>query len=525
VILQLKITLKHTSPPVWRRVQLDEQTTFRELHLLIQEAFNWEDAHLHEFMLNQTMHNVSFFDSGNIKIGSAEERDNVFESALDESSEILADYFEQEKNKALYIYDFGDDWQHEIVLENILYPEESVSYPVCLKAKGIAPEEDSIGVWEDEEVELPGKTNEKQVENDINLSFKSLLRQPEMSWEIKRERDIWRSLFAMIDRYKKTKLWDFLADDQIIIVELADTKERVYCSILGNAGQEFGIAVYIGDAGLASLQKLVSNPRQYGMDEVMHQRSLLLSLANRDELEEDDYSLIKRLGIAYRGKKQWPLFRSIKPGYYPWIIDEQEAIILTETLEIIVENANQWKQAPTNVPIVKEDKWLALLPVEKNESINWESKLLKPERVENEKAPAQLMISEIETKRIQKRFPLVEATLEFEGNYFPEPVQNHPAERPVYPVMVIAADQHEGAIIYNQLLQHENYEQHLQATFLEMVEQIEAIPAEIRVENTETLRILKPLFKMLSVHVVQMESLPVITHFYQEMRNNMDQFE
>src|SRR5699024_7409813 len=293
--------------------------------------------------------------------------------------------------------------QHEIVLENILYPEESVSYPVCLKAKGIAPEADSIGVWEDEEVELPGKTNEKQVENDINLSFKSLLRQPEMSWEIKRERDIWRSLFAMIDRYKKTKLWDFLADDQIIIVELADTKERVYCSILGNAGQEFGIAVYIGDAGLASLQKLVSNPRQYGMDEVMHQRSLLLSLANRDELEEDDYSLIKRLGIAYRGKKQWPLFRSIKPGYYPWIIDEQEAIILTETLEIIVENANQWKQAPTNVPIVKEDKWLALLPVEKNESINWESKLLKPERVENEKAPAQLMISEIETKRIQKR--------------------------------------------------------------------------------------------------------------------------
>lgn len=217
MILQLKITLKHTSPPVWRRVQLDEQTTFRELHLLIQEAFNWEDAHLHEFMLNQTMHNVSFFDSGNIKIGSAEERDNVFESALDESSEILADYFEQEKNKALYIYDFGDDWQHEIVLENILYPEESVSYPVCLKAKGIAPEEDSIGVWEDEEVELPGKTNEKQVENDINLSFKSLLRQPEMSWEIKRERDIWRSLFAMIDRYKKTKLWDFLADDQIII--------------------------------------------------------------------------------------------------------------------------------------------------------------------------------------------------------------------------------------------------------------------------------------------------------------------
>src|SRR5699024_11677428 len=103
-------------------------------------------------MLNQTMHNVSFFDSGNIKIGSAEERDNVFESALDESSEILADYFEQEKNKALYIYDFGDDWQHEIVLENILYPEESVSYPVCLIANGIGPEEVSIGVWEDKEV-------------------------------------------------------------------------------------------------------------------------------------------------------------------------------------------------------------------------------------------------------------------------------------------------------------------------------------------------------------------------------------
>ncbi|MFR5666179.1 MAG: plasmid pRiA4b ORF-3 family protein, partial [Enterocloster bolteae] len=46
---QLKITIKGSKPPIWRRVVVPEQFTFCQLHQVIQEAFGWYDYHLHEF--------------------------------------------------------------------------------------------------------------------------------------------------------------------------------------------------------------------------------------------------------------------------------------------------------------------------------------------------------------------------------------------------------------------------------------------------------------------------------------------
>lgn len=526
MIYQFKITLKQMASPVWRRIQVDEQTSFGKLHLLIQAAFEWDDMHLHEFYLKTTMEKTSFFEEDNIRIGSIEEDDIVFGFSLDESQEIVGDYFKQEKDKAVYIYDFGDDWRHEIVLENILYPEQDVLYPLCLKAKGAAPEEDSRGMWEweDEEADLPTPPDEKALVNDINRLFESFLEEPVISEEVMSEQKSWEALFSAAESYKNTKLWQFLADDQIIIVELPGTKERAYCSILGNAEQEYGIAAYLGDAGLTSLLKLVSNPAQYGMNEVLKQRSLLASFVNREELEEDDYLLIKKLGLSFRGKKQWPMFRSIEPGYHPWVINEQEALLLRNILEVFIEKAAELKENRHEIPIVTDKKWLTFSPAGEGGAASWESKWTKPKLREKNKDPVSLLVSELEIKRMQKQFPLVQAIFEFEGHYFPEPVQDHEAERPHYPTMVLAADHQHGKILYYDFLQIEEYEKKVQATFLKMVEQTEAIPAEIRVENETTLRILRPLCKALSVQVIQVEQLPIITDFYQEMKGSMHHF-
>lgn len=59
--------------------------------------------------------------------------------------ETLDNWFKKEKDRIIYTYDFGDDWEHEIVLEKILEPDPTIYYPICLKAKNDAPEENSRG--------------------------------------------------------------------------------------------------------------------------------------------------------------------------------------------------------------------------------------------------------------------------------------------------------------------------------------------------------------------------------------------
>ena len=52
-----------------------------------------------------------------------------------------------EKRKFSYEYDFGDSWEHEIIVEKILPPVVGVKYPVCIKGKRACPPEDVGGVW------------------------------------------------------------------------------------------------------------------------------------------------------------------------------------------------------------------------------------------------------------------------------------------------------------------------------------------------------------------------------------------
>ncbi len=52
-----------------------------------------------------------------------------------------------EKNKFSYVYDMGDNWEHELVVEKILSPEAGKHYPVCLTGKRACPPEDCGSIW------------------------------------------------------------------------------------------------------------------------------------------------------------------------------------------------------------------------------------------------------------------------------------------------------------------------------------------------------------------------------------------
>lgn len=134
-IFQFKIQLKYLSTPVWRRVQVPSDLTFHQFHGVIQILFHWQSYHIYAFSYDDTY----------IEIPPKEEPMVKRYETENAKKKKLNDYFNNKNDKIVYTYDFGDNWEHEIVLEDILEAKNDKEYPVCIKGKGHTPPEDSGG--------------------------------------------------------------------------------------------------------------------------------------------------------------------------------------------------------------------------------------------------------------------------------------------------------------------------------------------------------------------------------------------
>jgi hypothetical protein len=140
-VWQFKITLKDTNPPIWRRIQVPETYTFWDLHVAIQDAMGWSDYHLHEFeMLDPTTR------TGTCIGLPAEESLPGIRSLLGWQQRI-ADWFTGDRKSMDYNYDFGDGWEHEVLLEKVLPRQEESDYPICIGGKRACPPEDVGGPY------------------------------------------------------------------------------------------------------------------------------------------------------------------------------------------------------------------------------------------------------------------------------------------------------------------------------------------------------------------------------------------
>jgi hypothetical protein len=132
-VYQLKATIMGTKPPVWRRLLVREATTLLRLHDILQAAFGWQDCHLHEFRIDEVRYGT---DDGE---GWGPPPRNEREARL---GTIAAAGMGFE-----YVYDFGDDWRHKIVVEKVLPAEKGATYPTCTGGHRAGPPEDCGGLW------------------------------------------------------------------------------------------------------------------------------------------------------------------------------------------------------------------------------------------------------------------------------------------------------------------------------------------------------------------------------------------
>jgi len=140
---QFKIQLKDVyNPTVWRRVQMPSDFTFVEFHEVIQVAFGWENSHMFFFSPKGYRSNPIIEMDTEVD----ESFEVISEDSLDAETTLLSEIFVSLKQKFTYIYDYGDDWNHQITLEKILMNNETEK-PVLLDGEGACPPEDCGGSW------------------------------------------------------------------------------------------------------------------------------------------------------------------------------------------------------------------------------------------------------------------------------------------------------------------------------------------------------------------------------------------
>lgn len=114
-IYQLKIGLQYIKPPIWRRIQVPETYTFFDLHVAIQDLFQWSDTHLHKFEMVKPKRDVlAMLMSGDFEldehIGIPDRYSADYVNILPVNETRLCDQFSDNMKKCVYTYDFGSEW-------------------------------------------------------------------------------------------------------------------------------------------------------------------------------------------------------------------------------------------------------------------------------------------------------------------------------------------------------------------------------------------------------------------------------
>ena len=133
-IFQLKITLLGIEPPIWRRIHVPSAIPLCCLHNVFQAVMGWTDSHLHQFEKDGKSWGIpQYFEDEDLDV-------------VDEGGVPLGKVLHAEGDSLLYVYDFGDNWRHAVVLESIVASDTASNRPVCLAGERRCPPEDVGGV-------------------------------------------------------------------------------------------------------------------------------------------------------------------------------------------------------------------------------------------------------------------------------------------------------------------------------------------------------------------------------------------
>ena len=133
-VARIRIELRDLEPKIWRRVDVPLSSTLEALHRIVQVSFRWQDYHLYEFIVGERVYGVP------------SDEDEFYERKIYKAAGIrLKTLVERGVERFLYVYDFGDDWRHDVIVEEVGDGDEDTEYPAFVDGARRCPPEDVGG--------------------------------------------------------------------------------------------------------------------------------------------------------------------------------------------------------------------------------------------------------------------------------------------------------------------------------------------------------------------------------------------
>lgn len=163
--LSLLVTLRHVEPPIWRRVLVDSGITLVGLHRVLQCVMQWEGYHLHEFEIDGVRYAPPADEDWGVPAKSERKK--------------LSTILRKSGSAILYRYDYGDDWEVDVVLESTFDVDGQIPKATCTAGERAGPIEDSGGpggyLWKLEVMADPNHPDHDEISEWMPFGFDSEL--------------------------------------------------------------------------------------------------------------------------------------------------------------------------------------------------------------------------------------------------------------------------------------------------------------------------------------------------------------
>ncbi len=328
--------------------------------------------------------------------------------------------------------------------------------------------------------------------------------------EAQAELSEWTRLYQAAVQIKAMGPWHWMEEAEVFGVQNPETGDLGFVSVMGAGGEHLSIALYHGSEGLYGFWGLADSESVDDVGDILSIRHLQASFEDRAQLTDRDRNVIKRLGLKFRGRQAWPLFRSYLPGYFPYYLNAREVRLLACTLEQTLELAPRVREDPGTLKPGGADDYLVRVSCTDKDRLVWEDRVVAVPPPE----PGQIAVY-IDSDVLERltEIPQQPMTLEIDLSVHPAGLGAR-GERQPYGYHLLAVDGKSGFILGSQLLTPDPTLEAMYGRVPEAVAHIliraQIVPQEVRARSPILLSLLEPLVDEVGLRLVFRSRLPAL---------------
>lgn len=319
--------------------------------------------------------------------------------------------------------------------------------------------------------------------------------QHETQMETEPTREQWLALHHAFRRYCEARPWEWLANEDVLVVNDPLGQFKGYCVALGDGGVAYGLGVYLGDRGLMNyLTTMTSEHEPDGVEALARGLALTAVLGDREELGNGERKAMRDLGLRYRGRGRWPIFRSMVPGHWPWYLSGDEARFLTIALDNVRDVAERMGQGMLDLYAGRDPS--EVLTRSLWGDVWWDEwEVLRPPALPVEE-------HRVDTDRLRSISGSASdgsAVWEVTASYIPTGVQDGSGTRPYLPTLVMVVERSSGLILTMRMLRRVPSVAEKQEPVLELLERVDRLPGAVVCDQEDTAALLEPITRALDI--------------------------